>query len=279
MRVVSWNIAGRHEPWRQLREMGADVALLQEARNPPPDVASDVEIGGEPWLKHQFDRWCRVVRLSDRVRVEHFTQIDPISVAESEQMPVSGIGINAAARVIPEGGAPFVAVSTYARWMRPHPTTRSKWSVGFPDGSAHRAISDLSAFIGDTDPSTHRIIVAGDLNMDPNFWSKDGQDPLWHARERTVWTRMEALGFDYLGPHDGPTYHSTRASPENPTNQLDHVFASRGFSNAIAVRALNDPAEWGASDHCRVLIEVPLRAASVTVSPRGSRQSWRRDRP
>ncbi|WP_420449569.1 hypothetical protein [Candidatus Palauibacter sp.] len=172
-------------------------------------------------------------------------------------MPVSGIGINAVARVIPEGGDPFIAVSTYARWMRPHPTTRSNWRVGFPDGSAHRAISDLcrpssAARIRRRIGSSWR----GDLNMDPSFWLKDGQDPLWDARERTVWTRMEALGFDYLGPHDGPTYHTIRTLPENPTNQLDHVFASRGFSNAIAVRALNDPAGWGASDHCRVLIEV-----------------------
>ena len=67
---------------------------------------------------------------------------------------------------------------------------------------------------------------------------------------------MEALGLDYLGPHDGPTYHSNRGSPERPTGQLDHVFASRGFSEAITVRALNTPAEWGASDHCRLVIEV-----------------------
>ena len=254
IRVVSWNIAGRREPWRQLLEMGADVALLQEAKNPPPDTVPEVEVGGEPWLKHQFDRWCRVVRLSDRVRVEHFTQIDPISVADPDQMPVSGIGINAGARIVPETGEPFIAVSMYARWMRPHPTTGSKWSVGFQDGSAHRAISDLSAFIGHEDPGTHRILVAGDLNMNPD--SLPANQEYWIQRERTVWTRMDALGFKYLGPHDGPTFHSSRGSPEHPSSQLDHVFASRGFSDAIAVRALNKPAAWGASDHCRLLIEV-----------------------
>ena len=254
IRVVAWNIAGRREPWRQLLEMGADVALLQEAKNPPPDTVPEVEVGGEPWLKDQFDRWCRVVRLSDRVRVEHFTQIDPISVAEPDQMPVSGIGINAAARVVPERGKPFIAVSMYARWMRPHPTTGSKWSVGFQDGSAHRAISDLSAFIGHEDPGTHRILAAGDLNMIPDSCSAN--EEYWTLRERTVWTRMEALGFEYLGPHDGPTFHSSRGSPEHPSNQLDHVFASRGFSESITARALNKPAEWGASDHCRLVIEV-----------------------
>ena len=37
--VVSWNIARSHEPWRQLLQMDADVALLQEAAPPPDDVA------------------------------------------------------------------------------------------------------------------------------------------------------------------------------------------------------------------------------------------------
>jgi hypothetical protein len=37
--VVSWNIATRREPWRQLLGMDADIALLQEATPPPDDVA------------------------------------------------------------------------------------------------------------------------------------------------------------------------------------------------------------------------------------------------
>ena len=36
--VVSWNIAKRHGPWRQLLEMNADVALLQEGSPQPDDV-------------------------------------------------------------------------------------------------------------------------------------------------------------------------------------------------------------------------------------------------
>ena len=39
-------------------------------------------------------------------------------------------------------------------------------------------------------------------------------------------------------------------------NQLDHVFASRGFHESVNVRAMNGVDEWGASDHCRLLIEV-----------------------
>ena len=38
-KIVSWNIAKRQEPWHQLLEMDADVALLQEADEPPADDA------------------------------------------------------------------------------------------------------------------------------------------------------------------------------------------------------------------------------------------------
>ena len=82
--VVSWNIAKSHEPWRQLLQMGADIALLQEAGPVPPDVAGEVDTGPvEHWDSHVwnsrwyegrfkdlYDRWPMVVKLSDRVEVE-----------------------------------------------------------------------------------------------------------------------------------------------------------------------------------------------------------------
>ena len=100
IRVVSWNIAKKHKPWRELARMDADIALLQEAAPPPEDVArlrdatlppaegaGPVEIGpreawdsdwwrGRGW-RALFDRWPMVVRLSDRVDVEWFRQISP----------------------------------------------------------------------------------------------------------------------------------------------------------------------------------------------------------
>ena len=37
--------------------------------------------------------------------------------------------------------------------------------------------------------------------------------------------------------------------------QLDYVFASRNIADALSVRALNVPEEWGPSDHCRIAVE------------------------
>ena len=94
MKIVSWNIARRAEPWRRLLDMDADVALLQEAAPPPGDVVqlldatlppaegvAPLDIGPrESWDSHSwnsdwwhgranslFDRWPMVVKLLDRV--------------------------------------------------------------------------------------------------------------------------------------------------------------------------------------------------------------------
>ena len=284
--VVSWNIARRHEPWRQLVEMGADVALLQEAGNPPADVAETVDTGSpEHWDSHVwnsdwwegrlpdlFDRWPKVVKLSDRVEVEWFKQVGPISAAAPDEIAVSGIGTIAAARVTPkDGAAPFIAASMYGKWTSPHESVRSTWI--YADASVHRILSDLSAFIGHADPGKHRILAAGDLNM---IYGATDDNPLaLPARERNVFERMEALGLELLGPWypNGrrakptphglpsdtltlPTFHHSQQDPSGAEYQYDYAIASRGFHDSVTVRAMNSVEDWGASDHCRLLIEV-----------------------
>ena len=233
--VVSWNIARRWEPWRELAEMArrqeVDVALLQEAGSPPGELVDMVHYEDDVlWSRHLYDRWPLVVRLSDRVEVEGFRQVQPISELGERDIGVSGIGTIAAARVAPLGRPEqaFIAVSMYARWMMPHPSTRSTWSAGASDVSAHRILSDLSAFIGHDDPSRHCILAAGDLNM---MYGATGGSLSLPERERTVWDRFEALGLEFLGPQapngrqaltprpdvppdtrNVPTYHSTGKS-------------------------------------------------------------------
>ncbi len=284
-RLVCWNVAGRKKPWDQLAEMDADVALLQEALTPHLRRRSEIPEGhwnshcwNSDWYKAYWprltDRWPAVVRLSKRVEVDYFVQVGPISETRCDQFAVSGIGAVAAARVRPKDGTePFTVVSMYARWMSPHPAAETNFAVGYADGSAHRIISDLSAFIGKVDPSSHRIIAAGDLNT--TYGSKAA--PNWtEARDDSIWSRMDALGLEFLGPQapngrqaepipdfmppdtkNVVTYY-TRAQkgPSKADRQLDYVFASRGFHESIRTCALNTVEDWGASDHCRLLIEV-----------------------
>ena len=275
--AVCWNIKRSLKPWTKLLEMDADVALLQEISSIPPHLPSHVGSGPgelhEPWNRRDFDRWTAVVKLSNRVKVEWFRRVFPYSFCAKDQMAVSGIGTIAAARVIPNEGEPFIAASMYARWLSPHVSTPTKWSVGYSDASSHRIISDLSAFIGDLDPGTHRILAAGDLNT--VFGSTDTTLVL-PDRDRMVFERMDALGLEFVGPRfpegrqavptpyglsentqNVPTFYAPQVrTPEKAVHQLDYVFASRGFHNSLRVRAMNDPEEWGSSDHCRILIEV-----------------------
>lgn len=285
-RVVCWNIAGRRKPWDELRQMkDADVALLQEALAPQlllereiPEAHWDSHCWDSHWYESYWppltDRWPAVVRLSDSVEVDHFTQVGPVNEIRCDQFAVSGIGTVAAARVRPKDGAePFIVVSMYARWMNPHPSAGNDFGVGFADGSAHRIISDLSAFIGKVDPSSHRIIAAGDLNT--TYGARAA--PNWtEARDDSIWTRMDALGLEFLGPQapngrqakpqpdfmppdtsNVVTYYTgAQQDPAKADRQLDYVFASRGFHRNIRTRALNSVEDWGASDHCRLLIDV-----------------------
>ena len=285
IRVVSWNIATKWDAWDLLLQMDADVALLQEVGNGLAREITGVKTGSREhwdshvwnscWFKGKFpnlqSRWSMVVKLSDRVEVDWFKQVSPISLTEKDEIAVSGIGTIAAARIIPKDSEPFIAVSMYARWLENHPSVKSNWI--YSDASAHRIISDLSAFIGSMDPNSHRILVAGDLNI----WFGTNADYAggFAVRERTVWDRMAALGLEYLGPQypngrkadpapqhvppdtkNVPTFHSNQQTPETAENQLDYVFASRGFHEDIKVRALNEVECWGPSDHCRLLIEV-----------------------
>ena len=257
------------------RQGEADVALLQEAGGPPGDMVDLVAYEDHVfWNRHLYDRWPLVVQLSDRVEVEWFRQVPPISELGECDIGVSGIGTMAAARVTPSGRGQdaFVAVSVYGRWMLPHPSTGSPWRVGASDVSAHRILSDLSAFIGHSDPTKHRILVAGDLNM---FYGATDDTLSLPEREKTVWDRFAALGLEFLGPQSPrgrqaarphpdvpantknvPTYHLRNASPESADRQLDYVFASRGFHERVKVSALNGVGEWGSSDHCRLMIEI-----------------------
>ena len=277
IKVMCWNVAKRHDPWRELVEMDADVALLQEVGTVPEDVLDRVDLSPHtPWLKYDpttgnehYDRWPMVVRLSDRVSVEWFRQIGPVGETRSGDVAVSGIGTIEVARVVPKAGPEsFIAASMYARWLGPHPTAVGDWT--YSDASAHNIISDLTAFIGYYDrPDKHRILAAGDLNI--GFWSSDQFD----HRAQTVMDRFHSLGLDYMGPQypagrqaypipehldekslDVPTYHTTRSDPAGAQVQIDHVFASRGFHEEVQARALNEVSEWGPSDHCRLAIDV-----------------------
>lgn len=210
-----------------------------------------------------------VVGLSDQVALNlHPTK--SIEEAESGQLAASRLGTVAAGEITTAAGELITVASVYSVWERPVKETKSSWI--YADASAHRLISDLSAFIGRE--AGHKVIVAGDWNILYGYGEKGSR--YWKQRYGTVFSRMEAIGLKFVGPQfpDGgiradphpielpadsnnvPTYRTKQHMPESAARQLDFVFASSALENRIQVRALNKAEEWGASDHCRVLIEL-----------------------
>jgi endonuclease/exonuclease/phosphatase family metal-dependent hydrolase len=271
MKIISWNVAHRSEPWRWLLESGADVALLQEAAEPPADVAVRVQVDAAPWRTAGGGKqpWrTAVVRLSDAVQVDW---IEPAILGEAHggDLAVSRSGTLTAATVTPDEGDPITVVSMYAVWERPHRTTGGDWI--YADASVHRLVSDLSVFVGSN--SRHRIIAAGDLNIFHGYG--DGGSAYWAGRYETVFARMTALGLRFVGPQapsgrqadpcpsglppaslNVPTYHTNQMTPATAAHQLDFVFASSSLCDRVSVHARNRVEEWGPSDHCRVEIDV-----------------------
>ena len=232
--------------------MDADVALLQEVHPGGRDWLNNargnvVVSPYDPWLMRHpetgaptYDRWPQVVKLSNRVKVEWFRPVAPTLAVNADDMAVSHIGAIAAARVTPQDRQrrrAVIAASMYARWLCPHPGAGGGWI--YSDASAHSIISNLTAFIPhyDADNPAHRILAAGDLNLD--YDAGCGIDT-FARRASTVFDRMDALGLEYMGPQ----YPNGRRSEPTPKHlpddtanvvtyrniQIDHVFASRGSS-------------------------------------------------
>jgi hypothetical protein len=74
LKIVAWNLAHRGESWRFLLNTDADIALVQEAAAPPPDVAQRIAVDPVPWQTagaNCYRPWrTAVVKLSDSVNVE-----------------------------------------------------------------------------------------------------------------------------------------------------------------------------------------------------------------
>lgn len=275
IRIISWNINGRSSIWNDVTSLGVDVALLQEAPAPPASVAESVDAERDcRWetagAKPRRPWRTTVAGLSDRVRLAR-RPTTSIEHASRGELAVSLPGSLSIAEVeVLQTGETFTLVSMYGVWERPDVQTRSSWI--YADASVHRMISDLSALIGSR--RGHRIIAAGDLNILLGY-GEHGDD-YWRRRYETVFSRMEAIGLKFVGPQSPegglqaypwpdelpknsrsvPTYRTKRNLPGSATRQLDFVFVSGRLKDRLRVRALNGVAEWGPSDHCRILIEV-----------------------
>jgi hypothetical protein len=278
LKIVSWNIAHRPDAWRALVDSDADVALIQEACEPPSDIASRFDVGIEPWrtegsgLKRPWR--AALVGLTKRLRLDRITTRSIVD-AGPHDFAVSRPGTLAAAHVEdPDTQNRFTLISMYAAWERPHTSTESSWI--YADASAHRLISDISVLVGQE--KGHRVLAAGDLNI--LFGHGENGSSYWAARYRSIFERFSLIGLHFAGPQfpngrqaepwpkelpreslNVPTFHTNRQTPASATRQLDFVFASKDIAALVNTHAANLPEEWGPSDHCRIQISVGAPSA------------------
>ena len=271
--LLSWNMNQKVSNWATVLDSGVDAALLQEAKPPPLQIAEQIDIDHEEGWGTTKHPWCAAVAvLSERIFLTPIkTQL--LGAGDPDALMVSRPGTIAAAKVrIVETGEEIIVVSLYSTWANPVNLGTEGQGWLYADASAHRLISDLSALI--RNKSKHKIIAAGDLNI--LYGYGEGGNLYWKRRYDTVFDRMSALGLRFIGPQapDGgeqvspwpselpedsrnvPTFRTHKKKPETALRQLDFVFASESIADRLQVRAANSIEEWGASDHCRIFIDL-----------------------
>ena len=274
LKIISWNIGHRSKLWLDVAGLDADVALLQEACEPPTDIKTRLAIDSQPWMTGGSSTTKRgwracVVGLRPELPIKHLA-VRSLNEGDRDHLAVSRSGSLAAAQI--DGGltgAPITIVSMYSVWESPYLVSEGNWI--FADASAHRLISDISGLVARQ--TGHRIIAAGDLNS--LYGYGENGSPYWAARHKTIFDRFAAIGLVFVGPQSPngrqaepwpselpttsrnvPTYYTSHQAPATATRQLDFVFASADLASQVDVRALNTIDGWGSSDHCRLEITV-----------------------
>jgi hypothetical protein len=272
LKIISWNIGHRSNVWREVAGLDADVALLQEACEPPTDVKSRVALDPEPWMTGGVAKrpWrTAVVGLRPDLFIRRIP-VRSLDEAGRDDLAVSRIGSLAAAQIDVAPAQPaMILVSMYSVWESPYAGGEGSWI--FADASAHRLISDISGLVARQ--KGHRIIASGDLNS--LYGHGENGSPYWGARYQTIFDRFAAIGLVFVGPQSPngrqadpwpselpatsrnvPTYYTSHQTPATATRQLDFAFASADIASQVDVRALNTIDNWGPSDHCRLEITV-----------------------
>ena len=199
LRIVSWNIARRTEPWYELLDMGADIALLQEAAEPPANVMEQIAVGSEPWTTAGDDsartrKWrTAVVALTDRVEVE-WLRSGRVGEERPKGLAVSRRGTLAVATVNAPGYEAFFIASMYARL-----------------GKLTRADSGGLDLFGRVSSPAHLRLVCVHRHgaSTPHSHRRRSQHPprsrrawkrYWAGRYESMSARMEALDLPFIGP-------------------------------------------------------------------------------
>lgn len=269
LRVVTWNLNHWQQPllptdtrgaaWRHLRDIGAQVALVQEAV-PPADLEPHHVVYGE---LAGFRNWgSAVAALDPTLRLEPLRSVRIPWLRRRYPLATAHPGAVAVARLHLPGIEPITLVSVY----------------GVFDGPV---VGTMLRLVGDLVPlfdSAHgaRVILAGDLHI-----SRATADALQLERAEAILAAIRSLGLveaktllpqPLEGPADCPC---TRAGCDHVatwrTAELDHVFVSPALADQVVGLAPDRAAvEAGLSDHVPLVLDLAL-------SPERTAHAWDED--
>lgn len=269
IKFVTWNMshavkrspARRLAAWRHLRDLGADIAIVQEAGRPITGAVASVEGSnpeGRDWVTAIVSYGPGLTELQQPIRPRWDRQVE-FRIPDAARP-----GTLALATVNPPDGKPILAVSLYGR-------------LRYADQSILRAASDLLP-IFDT-PLGRRVIVAGDLNIHTH-----SNDPAERARAGPILSVLESFGLRDLVREaknrrvliEGPQLHRegcpcglldcshvrTHRHPQHKPGAMannDYIFATdellAGLESVSIMNGDQDPA-WPHSDHAPIGVSI-----------------------
>jgi hypothetical protein len=219
--------------WSVLRdEIGADIALVQEAVPPERSSAVWQPIGGAR-------RWGSAV-VGFTVEVAEVLEAQGRANSTPQGLKRTWPGSVAVAKAPTRGGGALTFVSLYGLIDN-----------GYADTTVNRQLSDLAPLFDDPQHE-HRIVLGGDLNITTQWTGSQARYGLWQA---VTLQRLAALGLaDCLDLHRaaGPLagcgcrggaecrhIRTQRHPRSNRPWQNDYLFASKALtSRLILTRAL-----------------------------------------
>ena len=269
MTVVSWNVKGAQGPrdWSGicavLARLGADVALLQEARPEWLDDRSVFLPGGIPG-RNKFGPWgSAVVALTAGIDLEPIVEVEGQWRGRPQgRAPLSCVSDGHVASAVAQTPAgPLSLISAYGLIQH-----------GYAAGTMMRTLADIEPIFDDPDLGRN-LILAGDWNIG-TWWS--GGDRKYVARHGAVLALVQSYGLtDCIDAHlpqergrlegcpcefgdDCRHVWTHKRAKSKSAYQDDYVYASAGVSSRV-VRAEPDP-EWdwdlGISDHIPLVLTI-----------------------
>jgi endonuclease/exonuclease/phosphatase family metal-dependent hydrolase len=278
MRIATWNmhhcmesVEARMQAWDYLRdELGADLALVQEAV-PPPSLASAYRpIDEDNWRLNWGSavvalRPDVVLRPRPRVPLALWGTVD----LTGDELPDSHPGACAVADVCDaDGQLRFTAISLYGQWERVAPC---EWI--YSCARVHRILSDMTGVL--CYAYSTPVILAGDFNLTTQV-AFDGQTQAdtdgavaafariraWGLTECVALTRDSRPRLEGCECAEGDacshvqTFRYQKRPDARPT-QLDYVFVSESLVPAVReCRVADEVAAWALSDHCPIVLDI-----------------------